>query len=43
MVEEWVQVTMNLQTEVAGMMVAVVVVEDLLVFLEAAVVGAPDL
>ena len=43
MVEVWVQMTMNLQTEVAGMMVAVVVVEALVVFLEAAVVGAPDL
>ena len=43
MVVEWVQVTMNLQTEAAGMMVAVVVVEALVVFLEAAVVGAPDL
>ena len=40
MVVEWVQVTMNLQTEAAGMMVAV---EALVVFLEAAVVGAPDL
>ena len=43
MLEEWVQVTMNLQTQVAGMMVAVVVVEALVVFLEAAVVWAPDL
>ena len=43
MLEEWVQVTMSLQTEVAGMMVAVVVVEALVVFFEAAVVGPPDL
>ena len=41
MVEVWVQMTMNLQTEVAGMMVAVV--EALVVFSEAVVVGALDL
>ena len=31
MLEEWVQVTMNLQAEVAGIMVPVVVVEALVI------------